>query len=601
MRNISFKQKLFSRRIFFILIGKLFLTSILLLRLLYLQIFKFNQFKTKSDSNRIKSYILPPLRGEIFDINGKILATNTIYYRILLNQEHTSNINDTLKKIASILEIDPKDLLYNNLKTKRKSSNLYILIHENLTWSEVAKIEVNITQLPGVTIEEAQRRFYPYDKFTAQLIGYVAAVNEKELIKSNNALLTHPDFKIGKTGIEKYFENFLRGKAGLQHVETDAYGYKISNLELPSSRTAIAGENLQLTIDIELQKYTHQLIKDKLASVSLIDVTNGNILVLASNPTFNSNDFIVGISNEDWQNLVNDPGKPLQNKAISNNYPPGSIFKIIVALAALEDGFNPKQKYNCNGKVKLGRRYYHCWKEEGHGDMDLVDALKHSCNVYFYQMSREIGIAKIAKMANKFGLGNIINLPLLEQNKGFIPTKEWKRKVIKEHWVIGDTFNSAIGQGYVQVTNIQLANLISKIASGLNIQPHIILNNYTKNTDFSKLDINPNHLEIIRNGLFKVVNEKNGTAYYNRIKTNKYKMSGKTGTAQVVSLEYTKDLEQNEIDFEKRNHGLFIGYAPYTKPRFAVSIIVEHGGSGSGSAAPIARKLLYKAQKIYDI
>ena len=250
-----------------------------------------------------------------------------------------------------------------------------------------------------------------------------------------------------------------------------------------------------------------ELIKDKQASVTLIDIKNGDIKVMASTPSFNANDFVVGIKMQQWRDLVENSGKPLQNKAITNEYPPGSIFKILVALAALEEGYNPKNEFNCKGKVKLGRRHYHCWKEEGHGELNLENAIKHSCNIYFYQLSREIGIEKIANMAQKYGLGKIIDIPLSEQEAGFIPNKEWKKKKLKESWVVGDTFNSAIGQGYVQTTNLQLATLAAKIASNKDVKPRLIIDN-TTDFDFKPMEINQDNLDIIHQGMDKVVNEK---------------------------------------------------------------------------------------------
>ncbi|MBT4921521.1 MAG: penicillin-binding protein 2 [Rickettsiales bacterium] len=599
MRNISYKQKVFTRRLFIVSVSKFVLTSVIILRLIQLQIINFAKFRTRSDSNRIKSFVAPPLRGEIVDSENNILATNTTYYRILLNQDRSTNVKEIISKVAKLLKIPTSKVFYNSAKAKRKSSDGYVLIHEDLTWEEVSRIEVNIKSLPGIYIEKAQRRFYPYNHYLSAVVGYVASVNEQELRKSNNALLSHPDFKIGKSGIEKSFENYLRGKAGLKHLEVDAYGYKVRDLQLNSSKTEVPGGNLKLTLNIELQKYTMNLLKDKQASVTVIDIETGDIVAMVSTPSFNANDFVVGISNEKWDSLVTNSGKPLQNKAITNQYPPGSIFKIMVALAALENGYNPKQTFHCSGKVKLGRRYYHCWKEKGHGTLDLEGAIKHSCNIYFYLLSREIGIDNIADMAFQYGLGSKVDLPLSEQNAGFIPNKEWKRKALKEPWVVGDTFNSAIGQGYVQTTNIQLATLSAKIASNLDVKPRLIIDD-GKKVEFKPMNIKYENLSLIHRGMYKVVNEPKGTAYYSRIRNKKYAMSGKTGTSQVVSLEHTQDKEFKEIDFNKRNHALFMGYAPSLKPKFAISVIVEHGGSGSGAAAPLGRLILYKAQKIWE-
>lgn len=596
------KNKIFSRRLFFVIILKLVFIFVLISRLTYLQILKYTKYATLSDSNRIKSFILPPLRGKIYDRNNVIIATNSSYHRILLNPSKKINISKTLKKLSDILGIPRNKLLYYSKKSTHKSSDGYILIYDNITWHDIAKIEVNSPDLPGIYIETAQRRFYPYEKVTAHMIGYVASVNENEVKHSNNALLTHPDFKIGKNGIEKHFEDHLRGKAGFKHIEVDAYGYTIRNVDLNSSKASINGEKLTLSIDLEIQKYAYNLIKDVQAQISLIDIKTGEILALVSAPSYESNNFVSGISSEDWDSLLNNSGKPMINKAISTQYPPGSTFKPIVALAALENGLDPTKKIRCRGEMRLGRRKFHCWKKHGHGELDLVSAIEQSCNIYFYNLSREVGIKKIVETAREFGLGDYTDIILPNEKKGFLPTKEWKKKYFGEPWVLGDTFNSSIGQGFVETTGLQLAIFMARMASaeGKKITPSLLkIDNHEENQQFGELPFARDNINLILRGLYRVVNKRSGTAYYRRIKDKKYIMAGKTGTSQVVAINHNKK-DKEEVDFEKRNHGLFVGYAPFMDPKYAISVVVEHGGSGSSSAAPIAKKILYKIQKMYD-
>ena len=596
------KNKIFSRRLFFIIILKLTFILVLISRLTYLQIIKFKKYSTLSDSNRIKSFILPPLRGKIYDRNNKIIATNSSYYRILLNPSKKINIPKTLKRLSEILDIPRQKFFYYSKKSIHKSSDGYILIYDNLTWSDIAKIEVNSPELPGIYIETAQRRFYPLEKVTAHIIGYVASVSQHDIKSSNNALLTHPDFKIGKNGIEKYFENHLRGKAGFKHIEVDAYGYTIRDVDLNSSKNSVSGEKLNLSIDIEIQKYAYELIKDVQAQVSLIDIETGEILALVSAPSYKSNNFVSGISSEDWDELLNNTGKPMINKTISTQYPPGSIFKPIVALAALENGYDPTKKIKCTGEMRVGRRKFHCWKKRGHGELDLVSAIEQSCNTYFYNLSREVGIEKIVQTAKEFGFNDYTNIMLPNERKGFLPTKDWKKKQFGQPWVLGDTFNSSIGQGFIEATGLQLAILTARLASpeGKKITPTLLKIDNPENVgEFEELPFARENINLILRGLYRVVNKKSGTAYYRRIKNKKYIMAGKTGTSQVVAIDHSKK-DDEEVSFERRNHGLFVGYAPFHKPKYAISVVVEHGGSGSSSAAPIAKKILHKIQTMYD-
>jgi len=588
------KNKIFNRRLFLLISIKLFFISCLTIRLFYLQIFKNKKYATLADSNRIKSFIIPPLRGKILDRHGKTLATNSSYYRILLNNTPNLDLNKVLNQLSKIIDIPRKNFLYNK-KSLRKSSEGALLIYDDLSFEQISKVEVHSPDLPGIYIETAQRRFYPFSDITSNILGYVASVSEKESALSNNALLKHPDFKIGKIGVEKTYENSLRGDAGIAHVEVDAYGFAIRNTSLPSSKEMHSGEDMQLSIDVELQEYTYNLVKDKRASVVLLDIKTGEVLSMVSSPNFNPNLFLSGMNTEEWGSLVNNLGKPLTNKAISSQYPPGSTFKIMVALAALENGYNPNKKLFCSGKVRLGRRWFHCWRKEGHGSVNLVEAIERSCNGYFYQMSRDVGIYNIVKAAKDFGLGAKTTDEFYNEKPGNLPSKKWKKKVFNVPWVLGDTYNSAIGQGFIETTTMQLAVMTARLASkGKKIIP--TLHKLDTQPIFEELSYDKKNIDLIQRGMFNVVNKKTGTAYWQKLRSKKFQMAGKTGTSQVVAIDH-KLKTKKEIEFEKRNHGLFIGFAPFDDPKYAISVVVEHGGSGSGSAAPIARRLLNKIHR----
>lgn len=589
------KNKIFSRRLFFVIWVKTFLIGIITLRLFYLQIIKNDKFNKLSDKNKIRSIIIPPLRGNILDKNNNILASNNTYYRVLLNNNPNININKTLDKLSKIINIDKKKFLYhkNNI---RKSHEGSVLIYDDLTYSQISKIEVNIPELPGIYIETGQKRFYPYKEITSNIIGYVSTVTEKELAKTNNTLLKHPDFKIGKNGIEKIYEKKLRGKAGVTYLEEDAHGYTIGKSNIEKDQKMKAGENVKLTIDVELQKYVYKLTEDKRAAINLINIENGNIISQISSPSFDPNIFLKEISKKDWHELINNPAKPLQNKALSNNYPPGSTFKLIVALAALENNFNPNTKFKCNGKIRLGRRWFHCWKKEGHGILDLNGAIKESCNCYFYQMSRKVGIKNITKTAKEFGLGSKTSDKFYNEEDGLLPSKKWKKNKFKQPWVLGDTFNSSIGQGFLQTTPIQLAVMVSRLISQKKIIPNIIENNNERT--FENLDFKKENIKYIMDAMFDVVNSKKGTAYWQRLKYKNFKYAGKTGTSQVVAINHKeKEKKIEDIELRKRNHALFVGFAPFHKPKYAISVVVEHGGSGSVAAAPIAKEIFKKIAK----
>lgn len=599
MRNEILRSKLFTRRA--LILGGLKATALAALagRLYYLQIIKSDEYTTLSDSNRIKLFLLPPLRGNILDRFGNILAANRGFYRVLLDKQHTDDSEESLEKVAALLKLDDtrKQLILK--KAAQGSPRAPITLYDHLSWQDVARLEEHSPDIPGITVEVGQTRYYPFANTVSHITGYIGALSEKEL--EENPLLSHPDFKIGKNNIERACDETLRGQAGVKHVEVNAHGRAVREL---SREESIPGNNVTLTLDIRLQEFALSKLDPRGASAVVIDVTNGDILAMASTPGFDPNEFTQGLSSRYWNELTSSPYFPLINRSIAREYPPGSTFKIMVALAALKAGITPSTVVNCPGYVLLGNRKFHCWKEGGHGSLNMTQAIMHSCNSYFYTIARRIGVENFATMAQLFGLGAKSTIELPGEKAGVIPTIRWKKARYDKEWQAGDTLNSGIGQGFVLSTPLQLAVMAARIASGKAVKPHLVVDgikdNDTKGASllFEDLGIPPEHMAVIHAGMNAVVNVQGGTAYGSRILDSRYLMAGKTGTSQVISKKYAGQDNSKNGRWEDKNHGLFIGFAPVQNPRYACSVIVEHGGSGSGAAAPIARDLLLKAQQL---
>ncbi len=597
MRRDYRKNKLFNRRTVILTSIRSFLSAILVVRLGYLQLGRHKEYSTRSDKNRIKTIIQPSLRGIIFDRNNKSLVNNRKNYRLLLYLENKSNVKNTIEKLVKILDLDSKtkNKLLKRISDARRKSIISLI--DNLSWNDLAKVEVNSYKLPELSIESAPVRYYPFPLETAHLVGYVSLPSEKEINAENQNLFMHPNFRVGKNGIEKSFDKYLRGQFGIKYSEVNAFGLPLRDI---SAIPSVKGESLRLTINIELQRFIFDKISKLTASVVVMDVKTGEILAFNSSPSFNINNFVEGFSQEYWQSLIENEGRPLNNKPLTANYPPGSVFKLIVALAALEHGINPKKKIRCNGKYRLGKRTFHCWKEKGHGILDMDNAIKHSCNVYFFNLAKELGIDKITKMASKFGYGQSFDIDLQEVKSAILPSDGWKRKVFNQPWVGGDTLNSAIGQGFMLASPLQIAVATARIANGgVAINPYLVKDSDSY-TQYDKLQNNrlveEKHSRYIREAMYKVVNESQGTAYHSRIRDKNFKMSGKTGTSQVISKR-EKDMTEAEVR-KNKNHAIFTAFAPANDPKYAISIVVEHGGSGSAAAAPLAKAILKEAKRL---
>ncbi len=595
MHNTPKRSKVFSRRAMIIAGVQSAFMATLVGRLYYLQIMKNDEYKTFSDSNRIKLFLLPPLRGNILDRDGRIIASNKNYYRVLYDPEvASSKANLTLARLADLLEIGEEGYSWMLKRVKRHNSRSPLMLYEHLNWHEVTRVEISSTELPGITIDVGQMRYFPMGNIAPHITGYLGPVSEEEIAK--NPLLNHPDFKIGRNGVEKAYEDILRGQAGVKKMEVNAFGLTVREL---SREESIPGKDVLLAIDKRLQEFAGKRLEGQVGSVVVLDVKSGEVVTMVSTPGYDPNEVTYGLSSGKWRDLITNVDKPLINKAVANQYPPGSTFKMTVALAALKDGSSPDATYYCPGFMQLGNHRFSCWKKEGHGHLNMRQAIKGSCNVYFYNLAKRIGVDKIAEMASKMGHGK--SLDLVEGEKpGLVPTKDWKEKRYKEPWQMGDTLNVGIGQGYVLATPLQLSVLAARIATGRMVMPHLPLGKTSGDNAFERLNIPEEHLSVVRDGMFMVMNEQGGTAYRSRIDIPEFALAGKTGTSQVISHKGLASLD-NMTDAEKKkteNHAIFVGYAPAENPRYSVSVLIEHGGAGSAAAAPVGSDVMKEVYRL---
>ncbi|MGF1608080.1 MAG: penicillin-binding protein 2, partial [Kiloniellales bacterium] len=535
MHEDSGRFKTFTRRSLLLGGGQALLLGSLAARMYYLQVLQSDRYSMLAEDNRISLRLLPPPRGRIVDRFGVQLAGNRQTYRLVLVREQSPDLDATLRALTEIIDLSDSERARILREMERKRGFVPVTVRDNLTWGQVSRIEVNAPDLPGVNIDVGQTRFYPYGNSMAQVLGYVAAVAESEL--TGEPLLELPGFRIGKIGVERQYDQELRGSAGTSQVEVNAVGRIIREL---SRQEGEPGRELVLTIDAGLQNYVHQrLMGERAASAVVMDVQTGDVLALAAVPSYDPNIFSVGLSAQQWSELINDPLRPLNNRAASGLYAPGSTFKMIVALAALEAGVGPSYRAFCPGHMQLGNARFHCWKKHGHGWMDLHNGIKQSCDVYFYDIARKAGIDRIADMAKRLGLGDLSGIDLPGEKPGTIPTRDWKLATFGEPWQGGETLVTAIGQGFVLSTPLQLAVMTARLASGRKVVPHIrrgfrdAAAQPVAAEDFEPLDLSEEHLKLVRRAMDAVVNDQRGTAYGKRIDIEGWEMAGKTGTSQV--------------------------------------------------------------------
>ena len=603
------KTDIINRRMFIIGAAKLIIFSGIVARLFSLQINDNKKYLTLSDKNRIREWKLPPIRGDIVDYFGNIIAGNLKVYQLHIIPEQVENFNYLLSRLKTLLELTDKKITKILKSKKQKKPWESIIVSENLSWEQFLKINNYLYDLVGVKPVMTISRNYPFSDIYTHVLGYVSQPNENDILQ--NKIIQErfvTGMKVGKLGLEKTLENYLIGTNDIQRYEVNAYGKRINQLEHQKGKQ---GSKIRLTLDTEIQKLSAKLLASKAGSISVMDIYTGEILAMYSSPSYDPNLFLFGISNDDWELIRNNPLKPLINKTLSGLYSPGSTIKPIVALSALENNIiGPNFKVKCTGKTELYGQTFHCWKEKGHGVMSLKNAMKQSCDTYFYEIARILGVDKLKITAEKFGLGKKVLGKYYENEKhGLFPNTVWKKNNLGKGWVLGETLITGIGQGYIQTTPLQLCLMTAQIANGgYKISPKIIVNNKPlnflkakKNMEL-KSSIEPNlqlikdkkNLKIVQKAMFSSTNEIRGTSYRSRIDDPKYQFAGKTGTAQVKRIskrERELDLKLEQIPYKDRDHALYVAYGPYINPRYALSIIVEHGGSGSKAAAPIAKEL----------
>ena len=529
-----------------------------------------------------------------------VLAGNRQNYRIAMVREQAGDVAAVLDRLGEIVVIPPDRRERALKEMASRSAFVPVVVVEHLTWDDIVRVSANGPILPGVIPEVGLSRTYPDGPATAHVVGYVGPVSESDLAKMENPdpLLQIPRFQIGKTGLEAFAEEGLRGKAGTLKIEVSAAGRVMRDL---GRVEGVPGQDIELTLDRGLQDYTMRRMAGNSASAVVIDTTNGDIMAMASAPGFDPNSFVFGIKSPEWNGLLNDEYRPLSHKSVTGTYPPGSTFKMTLALAALEAGLvSPGDGVGCPGYTVLGNRRFHCWKHGGHGRVDLRRSLSQSCDCYYYEMGRRLGPDRISAMAHKLGLGVSHDLPLPGMSAGNMPDAAWKEAKRGEKWTTGDSFNYGIGQGFTLASPLQLAVYVSRIASGTALKPRLVrkVDGVEMGVETAPvLEIEPGHLNAVRGGMYAVSNE--GTAYRSRIADPSMLMAGKTGTSQVriiTAAERASGVTKNEqLPWKRRDHALFVCYAPFDKPRYAMALIVEHGGGGSAAAAPIARDILLYA------
>ena len=604
-----------NRRMFIIGAAKFIIFSGIIVRLFSLQIKDNKKYSTLSDKNRLREWRLPPIRGEFLDYFDNVIAGNNRVYELHVIPEQVEDFRYLIVRLKEILNLTNSQFEKIIKQKNQQKPWETLIVSKNLTWEQFSKVNHYLYDLVGAKPVISVSRNYPYDESYTHVLGYVSEASENDIL-NNQSIKDNlvPGLKVGKTGLEKSFENQLIGTNGIERYEVNAYGKRINQVD---QIDGLKGNTIKLTLDTEIQKKSAELLRGMAGSINVMDIYTGDIIAMQSSPSFDPNLFIFGISQDDWQLIRNNPLKPLVNKSLSGLYSPGSTFKPIVALSALENNIITKNfKVNCTGKTEMYGQTYHCWKEKGHGVVNLKEAMKQSCDTYFYEIARKLGVDRLRETSIKFGLGDkVLDKTFNNEKKGLVPDTKWKKNNLGKGWVLGETLITGIGQGYIQTTPLQLCLMTAQLANGgFKIYPKITINEKDKtaveikelmnegqdflesfgNDQYTKLFDKKENIELIRNSMFASTNEIRGTSYSSRIEDPKYQFAGKTGTSQVKRIteaERELDLATKDIDYKNRDHALFIAFGPFKNPRYALSIVIEHGGSGSSVAAPLAKEL----------
>ena len=616
-----------NRRMFIIGAAKFIVFTGIIARLFSLQITDNKKYSTLSDKNRLREWKLPPVRGEFLDYFDNVIAGNFKVYQLHVIPEDVEDFKYLMLRLKEILSFNNNEFEKIIKQKNQQKPWETLIVSNNLTWEQFSKINYYLYDLVGAKPVMSVSRNYPFNESYTHVLGYVSEASEKDILSNENVKDNHvPGLKVGKTGLEKSFEDQLLGTNGTQRYEVNAYGKRINQLD---HIEGFKGETIKLTLDTEIQKQCGELLKDVAGSINIMDIYTGDIIAMQSSPSFDPNLFLFGINQDDWQLIRNNPLKPLVNKSLSGLYSPGSTFKPMVALSALENRIITKDfKVNCTGKIEMYGQTYHCWKEKGHGVVSLKEAMKQSCDTYFYEIARKLGVDRLRETSVKFGLGDkVLNETFSNEKKGLVPNTQWKKNTLGKGWVLGETLITGIGQGYIQTTPLQLCLMTAQLANGgFKIYPKITVEKNDKTAEEIKLLINQNsnninnnflkegkdffnslvknkhkklfsnseNIKLVREAMFASTNEIRGTSYSSRIEDPKYQFAGKTGTSQVRRITKAArelDLNTSEIPYNERDHALYIAFGPYKNPRYALSVVIEHGGSGSSTAAPIAKEL----------
>ncbi|MGL4322038.1 MAG: penicillin-binding protein 2 [Paracoccaceae bacterium] len=571
-------------------------------RMRYMQVEQADEFRLLAEENRVNIRLIPPARGLILDRHGRLIAGNEQNYRVVITREDAGDVPAVLMRLSHVIPLLPDEIAKVVEEAESSSPFVPIIVKDRLPWEDFSRVAVNAPALPGVQPEVGLSRIYPLVGDFSHVVGYVGPVSEKDLegIETPDPILTIPKFQIGKIGVERWQEDVLRGAAGTKRIEVNAVGRVMRELEREDGDP---GADLMLTIDADVQNFAQARLGEESAAAVVMDVQTGDLVAIASSPSFDPNLFVRGISQLDYSGLLEDDHRPLANKTVQGVYPPGSTFKMVTALAAMADGvITPESTEYCPGYIEYGETRFHCWKSGGHGSCNLERALAESCDVYFYEIAQKVGIDKIAEMGKQLGLGMRHDLPMSAIAEGIMPNKAWKQASYQQDWRIGDTINASIGQGYVLTSPLQLAVMTARIATGRAISPRLIRaidGQLLPVAEAPLLNLDGGILRSVQQGMLEVTMGARGTAKSSRIVDEAMTMAGKTGTSQVRNItaaERARGVVSNDdLPWNRRDHALFVGYAPFAAPKYAVSVVVEHGGGGSLAAAPIARDIILRA------